>query len=397
MNRERRKTVVFIIHSLHLRGSQRVLHEVVNNINHNMFERHVVCFEKSDNPFKFDTGIKLHYLFPQSQAFPEKGLLYNTVKKIKKIRIFIRLSRLLSKFPPGTIFVPFLRLSTTYTAFSLLGLRRQIIASLHVTDSIKIQTSSSLVLYRRLQESLFKAACLRVERIIVPTRGTKQDLIEKYSIPAKNIQTLPNPVDLANIQHMRSKNLKIDYPGNLNTVLFVHIGSLVEEKNHRLIIQASSLLKKKKERFTVLFAGSGVMELKIKQWIRDEGLESYIFMIGEIDNPFALMAKARALLLTSHHETFGLVLVEAMASGTPVISVDCPPYGPAEILGKGNFGILIPPNNPEALADAMITIAHDDTLFQKLKKKGKRRAAQYDIGKTIKLWEEALNSTESDV
>jgi glycosyltransferase involved in cell wall biosynthesis len=393
MNRERQKTVVFIIHSLHLRGSQRVLHEVVNNINHNIFDRHVVCFEKSDNPFKFDTGIKLHYLFPQSQAFPEKGLLYNTGNKIKKIRIFIRLSRLLSQFPQDTIFVPFLRLSTIYTAFSLLGLRRQIIASLHVTDSIKMQESFSLASYRRLQESLFKAACLRVEKIIVPTQGIKLDLIEEYSISAKNIQILPNPVDLSNIQYMRSKELKIDYPGKPKGPLFVHIGSLVEEKNHHLLIQASSLLKKRKETFTVLCAGSGAMESKIKQWIHDAGLEDYIFMIGEIDNPFALMSKARALLLTSHHEVSPLVLVEAMASGTAVISVDCPSYGPAEILDKGNYGILIPPNNPKALADAMITIAHDDTLFQKLKRKGKIRAAQYDIGKTIKLWEEALNDT----
>jgi len=394
MNRQTRKTVVFIIPSLYLRGSQRVLHEVANNINHNMFERHVVCFEKRDNPFRFDRDVKFHYLFPSSQALTANGLFYNAAKKIKKVLIFIRLSRLLAQFPQDTIFVPFLRLSTIYTVFSLLGLRRKIIASLHVTDSIKMLTSFSFILYRRLQESLFKAACLRADRIIVPTRGTKLDLIEKYLIPEKSIQTLPNPIDLANINHMRSKKLKIDYIGKPNVPLFVHIGSLVEEKNHRLLIQASSLLKKKKEKFTVLCAGSGTMEAKIRQWIHNERLEDYIFMIGEIDNPFALMSKARALLLTSHHEVSPLVLVEAMASGTAVISVDCPSYGPAEILDKGNFGILIPPNNPKALADAMITIAHDDNLFQELQKKGKRRAAQYDISKTIKLWEIVLYGTE---
>jgi len=64
------------------------------------------------------------------------------------------------------------------------------------------------------------------------------------------------------------------------------------------------------------------MERRIKQLIRDFELDRHVIMVGNLSNPFALMAKARALLLTSTHESFSLVLIEAMASGTAVISVD---------------------------------------------------------------------------
>jgi glycosyltransferase involved in cell wall biosynthesis len=82
-----------------------------------------------------------------------------------------------------------------------------------------------------------------------------------------------------------------------------------------------------------------------------------------------------------------MVLKEAMASGTAVISVDCP-HGPGDILQKGIYGMLIPPDNPKALADAMLTLANDDRLHKDLVQKGLSRADRYDIGNIIHQWQD---------
>ena len=80
---------------------------------------------------------------------------------------------------------------------------------------------------------------------------------------------------------------------------------------------------------------------------------------GHVDNPFAYVSRARLFVLSSAWEGFGVVLVEAMALGIPVVSTDCP-SGPAEILEDGRFGHLCPVNDPKALARA-ITLTLEET------------------------------------
>jgi glycosyltransferase involved in cell wall biosynthesis len=74
---------------------------------------------------------------------------------------------------------------------------------------------------------------------------------------------------------------------------------------------------------------------------------------GFVKNPYKYMKRAAVFVLSSRWEGFGMVLVEAMALGTPVVSTDCP-SGPAEILKGGKWGRLVPVGNVDALAQAIL-------------------------------------------
>jgi glycosyltransferase involved in cell wall biosynthesis len=76
-----------------------------------------------------------------------------------------------------------------------------------------------------------------------------------------------------------------------------------------------------------------------------------------------------------------------MASGTAVISVDCP-HGPGDILKKGIYGLLVPPDDPKALSDAMFAVARNDRLYNDLVQKGLSRAGRFDIGNIVNQWKD---------
>jgi len=104
------------------------------------------------------------------------------------------------------------------------------------------------------------------------------------------------------------------------------------------------------------------------------------------------MAAADALLLTSRFEAFALVLLEAMVCETPVVSVDCP-VGPSEVLNNGEFGLLVPLNDPIAMADAVERLMDDPQLVLRLKKTGHERAISFDVKNIVPLWETLIDET----
>jgi len=101
---------------------------------------------------------------------------------------------------------------------------------------------------------------------------------------------------------------------------------------------------------------------------------------------------ASALVVSSRYEGFGNVLVEALASGIPVISFDCE-FGPKEILGDGNFGVLIPPEDIPKLSKGIDELISNSDLRSVLSRQGIDRAAKYSQAAIFSLWDGLLRQT----
>jgi glycosyltransferase involved in cell wall biosynthesis len=123
------------------------------------------------------------------------------------------------------------------------------------------------------------------------------------------------------------------------------------QKDFNTLITAFAVLRRSRHAKLVIL-GEGSLRDKLEAQAFRLGVADDILMPGFQSNPYAWYATADVFVLSSVHEGFGNVLVEAMACGTPVVSTDCP-SGPAEILENGRYGRLVPVSDPISLAKAI--------------------------------------------
>lgn len=116
-------------------------------------------------------------------------------------------------------------------------------------------------------------------------------------------------------------------------------------------------------------------------------------MPGFQQNPYPFFARSEVFVLSSRWEGLGLVILEAMALGLPVIATDCP-YGPREITKEGRYGILIPPDNAPALAEAATGLINSAKQRATLSTAGAALVEEYDVDQ-VKSFEDLLRECVS--
>ncbi len=128
------------------------------------------------------------------------------------------------------------------------------------------------------------------------------------------------------------------------------VGRLALQKDFITLIEAFRRVRAERPCRLVIL-GEGPMRGELEGRVRALGLTAHVSLPGWAENPYAFMARAALFVLSSRHEGFGNVLVEALACGCPAVSTDCP-AGPAEILEDPT--LLAPVGDPEALAQVML-------------------------------------------
>jgi len=137
-----------------------------------------------------------------------------------------------------------------------------------------------------------------------------------------------------------------------DTFTFCHVSLLTAKKGVDLLINAFASAFAGRNDVLLVIGGDGVERSRLEKLVRDLGMSNQIKFLGMLnrDQVLDVMAKSDAFVLPSHIETFGVVLIEALALGKPVIATRC--GGPESIVRKQD-GFLIPKNNVAELATAM--------------------------------------------
>lgn len=129
------------------------------------------------------------------------------------------------------------------------------------------------------------------------------------------------------------------------------VGRLIEAKNFELLIRAFAQTRNVTPCRLVIL-GEGPLREHLEALVVELGLNADVLMPGSVDNPMAWMSRAGVFVLSSRREGFGNVIVEAMASGAPVVATDCR-HGPREIIATVGAGRLVADNDRDALTGAI--------------------------------------------
>ncbi|MGI8315854.1 glycosyltransferase family 4 protein [Halobacillus mangrovi] len=193
-----------------------------------------------------------------------------------------------------------------------------------------------------------------VTGIITVSDYEKRVLID-YGVNQDRITTVYNGVDLDKFPFTEKTQPEVFKVGIL--------ARLSPEKNHRLFVDIAAAMKAEED-VQFYIAGDGPEREVIAEKIKQSGLEEQVQLLGEIKEPQEFLQSMDVLLLTSEREVFPMVILEAMATGTPVVSINR--GGISEAIIDKETGMLVEDHSPEAFREKILALKSDEELRHKI-------------------------------
>lgn len=186
-------------------------------------------------------------------------------------------------------------------------------------------------LFLRVMTSLFYK---ELDRVVCVSEAAREDLVKKGWARPERAFAIYNPVDVQRIKALAQEPLPgpIEEAAAGRTVLCC-VGRLSHEKNQRLLLGAMRFVAARRPKILLLLVGDGPERADLEAFTESEGLRGHVVFAGVQDNPYPFMQRAEMLVLPSHFEGLGLVMLEALALGRKVVV--CDTLAAREVLGEG--------------------------------------------------------------
>jgi glycosyltransferase involved in cell wall biosynthesis len=353
-----KKKILFFTMTTSRGGAERVISNLCNSWPNKEDQLFVLTCFSSDSRYKLNDDISAHVLIP-SKLYRNRGKIKTLpvlCKKYKKYIEKIHPDVIISFLPEPCIIASLMR---KQLGIALIGSER----------------SNPYYQYKnRFMKLLINIMYSRADGFVFQTEGAKEYFNRK--IQDKSV-IIGNPLEdkliLGNKRTPRRREV-------------VCVGRITPEKNYLMLVKAFAKVHKKNPDIILKIYGHKDKSIGLEDLINSEGLEGTIRLMGEVNNVQEEIRDAGLFVQSSKSEGMPNALMEAMALGLPVIATDCPSGGPRQLIKNGYNGLLVENDNPDALADAIITLINDDDLADKLGNEAKKIGIEYGIDNICAQW-----------
>jgi glycosyltransferase involved in cell wall biosynthesis len=223
-----------------------------------------------------------------------------------------------------------------------------------------------------------------VDHFILVSKGLRDKLLGD-GIPEAKLTHIPHGIPLPNLEHTRSDDNSIRSEFNIgkDKVLIGIIARLVPVKNHKLFFVAAEKVLKIVTNVVFLIVGDGPLRKELEQLANELGITEFVIFTGWRNDIEECLKAIDVLVLCSTTESQGLVILEAMSFGKPVIATDVNEIGESVI--DGETGLLISPNDVNALTEAILRLVRDTDLAKRIGEGGRSLVEkEYSLERMVK-------------
>ena len=221
---------------------------------------------------------------------------------------------------------------------------------------------------------------LPVDAIAAISEGVRRALVES-GVPDARIRVVPSGIDLEPFDEPFDRASERAALGlGDDDLLAVQVAALAPHKSQTTLLHAAARLQGAAPMVRVWIAGEGPLRDTLLAERRELGLDDRVRFLGFRDDPVRLLRAADLFVLSSYLEGLGTSVLDAMAAGLPVVATRV--GGVPEIVKDGATGLLVPPRDPAALAEAMARLAADPTLRARMGGLGKESVRAFGADRT---------------
>jgi glycosyltransferase involved in cell wall biosynthesis len=244
---------------------------------------------------------------------------------------------------------------------------------------------------------LERVTSFMVDHYVTVSESIKEYILHTTKKPAKNVCVIYNGIDLKREHNLQANTIKEYFDIEDKDRLLVTVGRLNIQKGHCYLFQAISKVRREISNVKLLVVGEGEEEKKLKNLVELLDLTSTIFFAGLRDDIEGILSISELFVFPSLWEGMPNALLEAMAAGKPVIATTV--GGVPEIVVPGKTGLLIPPNDSDALAHAIIELLLNKSKARKMGDAARVRVEKHftisrTVEKTDNLYRELLEEKQ---
>ena len=210
----------------------------------------------------------------------------------------------------------------------------------------------------------------KAAKILTISQYTARSIQEQYGIPAEKFSVIPFPIDINKFKPSVSRQI-------MTEKFILMVGRVTDpRKNIKLLLKSFVQIKRHFPDLKLIIIGRKPKNDKFLRFCTKLGIENSVAFLGHVaeEELIRYYTQAQLSVLPSLQEGLGIVVLESMACGTPVVSTKC--GGPEEIITHGENGYLVENNNAEDLADGVCKLLADDALRRKMGKKAREHICQ---------------------